>query len=156
MADQINDLLISLKLKSERNRSLYDFWEFSQSTLLKIRLTLSDSFEVAIFEESVFFAAPEEPSMNRYGLWPYKPPRLNTIRKQEFYFLIPATGFFSPFLTTCNYRLNNALDSGPTARLISAMVEGHRNGNNVTSMNFQMYRGPTARVINSNDNVIQN
>jgi hypothetical protein len=27
-------------------------------------------FEVALFEVSVFFAAPEEPSMNRYGLRP--------------------------------------------------------------------------------------
>jgi hypothetical protein len=28
-------------------------------------------FEVALFEVSVFFAAPEEPSMNSYGLRPF-------------------------------------------------------------------------------------
>jgi hypothetical protein len=31
-------------------------------------------FEVAHLDESVFFAAPEEPAMNSYGLRPYKPP----------------------------------------------------------------------------------
>ena len=53
--------------------------------------------------------------MNSDGLWPYKTPKLNSIRKQGFYFLIHATGFFSPFSTTCNSRLNNDLDSGPLA-----------------------------------------
>jgi hypothetical protein len=28
-------------------------------------------FEVALFGESVFYAAPEEPAMNRYGLRPF-------------------------------------------------------------------------------------
>jgi hypothetical protein len=37
--------------------------------LLGIKPSLA-LFEVAHFEESVFFAAPEEPSMNRYGLRP--------------------------------------------------------------------------------------
>ena len=77
-------------------------------------------------------------------------------QKTGVLFLIHATGFFLPFLTTYNYCWNNDLDSGPTARLISAMVEGHRNGNNETYMNLQTYWGPKARVINSNDNVIQN
>jgi hypothetical protein len=33
-------------------------------------LKRSVSFEVSLLDESVFFAAPEEPSMNRYGLRP--------------------------------------------------------------------------------------
>ena len=53
--------------------------------------------------------------MNSDGLRPYKPLKLNSIRKQEFYFLIHATGFFLPFSTICNCRWNNALDSGPLA-----------------------------------------
>jgi hypothetical protein len=38
--------------------------------ITKTRLNRSTSFEVAIFEVSIFFAAPEEPSMNSYGLRP--------------------------------------------------------------------------------------
>jgi hypothetical protein len=37
--------------------------------LFRIILSLA-LIEVAHLDESVFFAAPEEPAMNSYGLWP--------------------------------------------------------------------------------------
>jgi hypothetical protein len=59
-----------IKLRSFRNPDISFFLLLFGRTFYNSRLTRSGSIEVAHLGESVFFAAPEEPSMNRYGLRP--------------------------------------------------------------------------------------